>query len=118
MSLLRQTKKRYYENLNEKSAVDNKLFSKTVKSLLSGKVAGKDKIDLIENNDFAKTGLETPEAVVQMCYVKNAFLELSYNSQENTCARAFFNKVCNFIKKRLRRRCFLVNFMKFLRTPF
>ena len=74
MSLLRQTKKRYYENLNEKSAVDNKLFSKTVKSLLSGKVAGKDKIDLIENNDFAKTGLETPEAVVQMCYVKKGVL--------------------------------------------
>ena len=77
MSLLRQTKKRYYENLNEKSAVDNKLFSNTVKSLLSGKVAGKDKIDLIENNDFAKTGLETPEAVVQMCCVKKAYLKIS-----------------------------------------
>ena len=38
VSLLRKTKKRYYENLNEKSVVDNKLFWKTVKPLLSDKV--------------------------------------------------------------------------------
>ena len=31
VSLLRKTKKRYYENLNEKSMVDNKLFWKNVK---------------------------------------------------------------------------------------
>ena len=35
VSLLRKTKKRYYENLNEKFVVDNKLFWKTVKPLLS-----------------------------------------------------------------------------------
>ena len=43
-----ESKKRYYENLNEKFIVDNKLFWKTVKPLLSGKVAGKDEIHLIE----------------------------------------------------------------------
>ena len=31
VSLLRKTKKQYYQNLNEKSVVDNKLFWKTVK---------------------------------------------------------------------------------------
>ena len=45
------------------------------------------------------------EAVAQRCSVKKVFLEISQNSQENTCARvSFFNKVaglaCNFIKKR------------------
>ena len=30
----------------------------------------------------------------------------------------FLIKACNFIKKRLRDRCFPVNFAKFLRTPF
>ena len=30
------------------------------------------------------------EAVVQMCSVKNVFLKLSRNSQENTCARVSF----------------------------
>ena len=34
-SLLRKTKKRYFENLNEKFVVDSKLFWKTVKPLLS-----------------------------------------------------------------------------------
>ena len=55
------------------------------------------------------------------------------NSQENTCGKAFFDKVaglrpatllkktlwhqaCNF-KKRLWRRCFPVNFAKFVRAP-
>ena len=34
------------------------------------------------------------EAVIQRCSVKKMFLEISQNSQKNTCARAsFFNKV-------------------------
>ena len=34
------------------------------------------------------------EAVVRRCSVKKVFLEISQNSQENTCARdSFFNKV-------------------------
>ena len=42
VSLLRKTKRRYYENLNEKSVVENKLFWKNVKPFLSDKVSGKD----------------------------------------------------------------------------
>ena len=42
------------------------------------------------------------------CSVKKVFLKNSQNSQENTCARVF----------QLWRRCFPVNFEKFLRTPF
>ena len=57
---LRKTKKRY-ENLNEKSVVDNKLFWKTVKPLLSDKVMGKDHIHLVENDELIKTDLETTE---------------------------------------------------------
>ena len=35
------------------------------------------------------------EAVVQMCFVKKVFLEISQNSQENTCARiSFLIKLC------------------------
>ena len=30
------------------------------------------------------------EAVVQRCFVKNVFLEMLQNSQENTCARVSF----------------------------
>ena len=64
------------------------------------------------------------EAAIQRCSVKKVFLEISQNSQENTCARvSFFHKVaglrpkaCIFIKKRLWHRYFHVNFAKFLRT--
>ena len=52
VSLLRKTKKRYYENLNENSVVDDKLFSKTVKPLLFYNIAGKDEVHLIENMNF------------------------------------------------------------------
>ena len=49
------------------------------------------------------------EAVARRRSVKKVFLEISQNSQENTAT---------LFKKRLWHRCFPVNFMKFLRTPF
>ena len=39
---------------------------------------------------------EKKEAVSWRCFVKTVFLEISQNSQKNTCARVFFNKVANF----------------------
>ena len=63
VSLLRKTKKQYYQNLNEKSVVDNKLFWKTVKSFLSEKMSGMDKIHLIENNELIKNDLKTAEVL-------------------------------------------------------
>ena len=52
------------------------------------------------------------ETFARMCSVKKVFLEISQNSQENTCARV------SFLIKRLWHRCFPMNFAKFLRTPF
>ena len=66
-------------------------------------------------------GLKNKEAVAQMCSVEKVFLEISQNSQENTCTRASFLvmlQACNFIKKSLWHRCFPLNFVKFLRTSF
>ena len=39
----------------------------------------------------------TAQTVAQTCSVKKVFLEISQNSQENTCAKAFF--LIKFIKK-------------------
>ena len=64
------------------------------------------------------------EAVAQRCSVKKVFLEISQNSQENTCARASFLIKLQawdlqlYLKKKLWHRCFPVNFVKFLRTPW
>ena len=44
--------------------------------------------------------------------MKKAAVEISQNSQENTCARE------SSLKKELWRKCFPVNFDKFLRIPF
>ena len=46
------------------------------------------------------------------------FLEISQNSQENTCARVSFLRPATLLKTRLWHRCFPVSFMKFLRTSF
>ena len=51
------------------------------------------------------------------------FLEISQNSQENTCVRAsclikLQARPATLPKKRLWRRCFPANFVKYLRTPF
>ena len=59
------------------------------------------------------------EAVVQRCSVKKVFLEISRNSQENTCARVSLLQAAPaaLLKKRLWHSCFPVNSAKFLRTP-
>ena len=65
--------------------------------------------------------------VLNLAYNRSSrpvFLEISQNSQENTCARvSFFNKVAGLkpatlLKKRLWHSCFPVKFAKFPRTPF
>ena len=48
-------------------------------------------------------------------------LDISGNSQENTCGRVSFEfagRSATLLKKRLWHSCFPVNFAKFLRTPF
>ena len=67
--------------------------------------------------------IQYTEAAFQRCSVKKVFLEISQNSQENTCARVSFliqlqGSPATLLKKRLWHRCFPVNFAKFLRTPF
>ena len=41
-------------------------------------------------NNMQNLVLKIKEAVAQMCSVKKVFLEISKNSQENTCARVSF----------------------------
>ena len=70
------------------------------------------------NNSFEMTVTATGGVLLE-----KLFLKISQNSQENTCARLFFNKVAGLkaatlLKKRLWYRCFPVNFARFLQTPF
>ena len=81
------------------------------------------KILLIQFCWQKSTFLCDSEAVIQRCYVKKVFLEISQTSQENTCARVSFlikwqAAPATLLKNRPWHRCFSVNFAKFLRTPF
>ena len=49
--------------------------------------------------------------------MKKVLLNIFQNSQENTFAEAFFNKVTGLgLRMRLQQRCFAMNFAKLLRT--
>ena len=61
------------------------------------------------------------EAVAQRCYVKKLFLEISQNSQENTCARVSFLiklQACDFIKKGTLGQVFSCEFCEISRNTF
>ena len=63
VSLLRKSKRGYYENLNIKNVTDNKLFWKSVKSLLSDKSRIRDRINISEKGKILKTESETAESL-------------------------------------------------------
>ena len=50
------------------------------------------------------------EAAVRRCYTKQVFLQISENTQEDTCSGVSFQKILT--------RCFPVNFATFLRAHF
>ena len=69
VSLFRKSKKKYYENLDERNLMDNKPFWKTIKPSFSDKIVTRDRIYLTENGEVLKTELETAETL-------NIFLEM------------------------------------------
>ena len=45
---------------------------------------------MLGKGTFPDTKTKVPKAVAQRCSVKKVFLEISLNSQKNTCARVSF----------------------------
>ena len=61
ISLLQKSKNQYYKNFNVKEITDNKMFQKTIKPLLSGKLCIKDRISISEKGEILKTESKTAE---------------------------------------------------------
>ena len=61
LSLLKKSKKEYYQNLDEKNVIDNKKFWKTVKPLLSDNSVSREKINLTANEKMLTSESETAE---------------------------------------------------------
>ena len=62
------------------------------------------------------TNQKSEVQITKRCSAKKVFLEISQNSQKNTCARVSF--LIKLQASGLWYRCFSVNFAKFLRTLF
>ena len=58
------------------------------------------------------------KAVAHRCSANKVLLQISQNSQENTCASVADLRSATLFKKKLWHSCFPVNFMKFLKTLF
>ena len=57
LSLARKFKKLYYSYLDEKMVTDNKTFWKTIKSFLSDKIASREKLNLIEEDEIVENDI-------------------------------------------------------------
>ena len=86
VSLLRETKREYYSNLDEKNICDNKTFWKIVKPMLSKKIKFDKRITLIENDETIKT--EKGAAKVLNAFFSNIVQNLDiqqYNLDDPIC---------------------------------
>ena len=76
VSLIRQTKRQYFTNLNTHDVTDNKTFCKAVNPLLTGKVKTKSKATLIVKN-YKDNSTEYSEEIIlddkEMAEVFNKF---------------------------------------------
>ena len=52
------------------------------------------------------------------CFIAKLFLKISQNSQETSMTESLFNKAAGLRYEKNRKRCFPVNFAKFLRAGF
>ena len=97
--------------------------TETEQNLTTNELTGE---NLIIDENIDNNHIHQPEATTSGVLWKKVFLEMSQNSQENTCARVSFLiklqasglRPATLLKKRLWHWCFPVNFVTFLRTPF
>ena len=78
-------------------------------------------MDIWIKDSYFTLNINYTVAVAQRCSVKKMVLEISQNSQENTCTRVFFNQVAGLrpvtlLKMRLWHKSFSCNVVKFLKT--
>ena len=63
VTLLRKSKREYYQNLSVENVCDNKNFWKVVKPLLSNKIMSSEKITLVEGTIILKNDKETAKVL-------------------------------------------------------
>ena len=77
--------------------------------------------ELLDPSDKTEQTKLVIEAVAQRCFVKKVFLEISPNSQENTCDTVCFLiklQACNFIRKEILAQVFSCEFCETSKNTF
>ena len=69
-------------------------------------------------SNFIKFGSSRPEVFCKKGVLRNLTKFTEKHQYQSLSLNKVAGQACNFIKKRLSCRCFPVNFVKFLRTPF
>ena len=59
VTLLRKSKREYFNNLNEKNVCDNKKFWRVVKPLLSNKIISNEKIKIVDGDKIIRSDKDT-----------------------------------------------------------
>ena len=63
VTLLRKSKRGYFNDLNEKNVCDNKTFWRVVKPLLSNKIISNEKITIVECDEIIRSDNETAKVL-------------------------------------------------------
>ena len=102
VSLLRKTKKNFYENLNPTLISDNRNFWKYVKPLFSDKTPMNNVITLIDDNEITSNNISCAE--IPSSYLRD---------NTDVCAGV----ICNDVNRSIEKGCFPANLKKADITP-
>ena len=90
VSILKQSKKSYFERLDTKFVKDNKKFWKRISPLFSNKIKSKEKITLVENDEIISSDIEVAKtfqnffsSIVKNLNIQRDEAHLSKTTQEN-----------------------------------
>ena len=90
VSILKKSKKSYFESLDTKFVKDNKKFWKRISPLFSNKIKSKEKITLVENNEIISSDIEVAKtfqnffsSIVKNLNTQRDETHLSKTTQEN-----------------------------------
>ena len=85
VSLLRKSKRDYYNNSNEENICDNRKFWKVVKPLLSNKIVSNEKITLVEGKEIIKTDQANAKVLNNFSNIIKNFEIPLYNQVDPIC---------------------------------
>ena len=90
VSILRKSKKSYFESLDVKFVKDDKKFWKRISPLYSNKIKSKEKIKLVENDEIISSDIEVAKtfqnffsSIVKNLNIQRDETHLSKTTQEN-----------------------------------